>query len=109
MEPVGITNACTSVVVRNRRSRIVMVHSAIAPRGFSDGGASGKEDCGDDAESWSASSPSNGGSSNGGYSTALTSWDPSPGGFCGVTGFILTTAGDKSALGAQPDAGQTSR
>ena len=35
MEPVGITNACTSVVVRNSSSRMVMVHSAMVPRGIS--------------------------------------------------------------------------
>src|ERR1019366_1109730 len=35
IEPVGITNACTSVVVPNRRRMMVTVHSAINPRGGS--------------------------------------------------------------------------
>src|SRR5258708_4993966 len=35
MEPVGMTKACTSVVVPNSRSRMVMAHSAIVPRGGS--------------------------------------------------------------------------
>ncbi len=41
MEPVGITYACTSVVVRNSSSRMVMVHSAIVLRGRSRKGSSG--------------------------------------------------------------------
>ena len=32
MEPVGITNACTSVVVPNSSRMTVMVHSATKPR-----------------------------------------------------------------------------
>src|SRR5579862_5076405 len=35
MEPVGITNACTRVVVPNSSKIIVTVHSAIKPRGGS--------------------------------------------------------------------------
>ncbi len=35
MEPVGITKACTKVVVPNSNSRMVMVHSAMVPRGGS--------------------------------------------------------------------------
>src|SRR5579883_3447937 len=35
MDPVGMTNACTSVVVPNSSNRMVMAHSAIAPRGGS--------------------------------------------------------------------------
>src|SRR5208282_1313422 len=35
MEPVGITKACTRVVVPNNSSRMVMVHSAMVPRGGS--------------------------------------------------------------------------
>src|ERR1700691_3372835 len=35
MEPVGITNACTSVVVPKSRRIMVTVHSAIKPRGGS--------------------------------------------------------------------------
>jgi hypothetical protein len=36
MDPVGITNAWTSVVVPNSRRMIVTVHSAINPRGGSE-------------------------------------------------------------------------
>src|SRR6266850_5211155 len=36
IDPVGITKACTSVVVPKSSSRIVMVHSAMVPRGTSD-------------------------------------------------------------------------
>src|SRR5216684_3244635 len=36
IEPVGITKAWTRVVVPKSRSRIVMVHSAMVPRGWSD-------------------------------------------------------------------------
>src|SRR5690242_16777144 len=36
MEAVGMTNACTNVVVPNSKSRMVTAHSAIAPRGGSD-------------------------------------------------------------------------
>src|SRR5215469_3720449 len=32
MEPVGMTKACTSVVVPNRRRMMVTVHSAMNPR-----------------------------------------------------------------------------
>src|SRR6266581_4939739 len=39
MEPVGMTNACTRVVVRNSSSRTVMVHSAMVPRGGSPAGS----------------------------------------------------------------------
>ena len=35
MEPVGMTNACTSVVVPNKRRMMVTVHSAMKPRGGS--------------------------------------------------------------------------
>src|SRR5438045_6312889 len=35
IEPVGITNACTSVVVPNRSRMIVTVHSAMTPLGMS--------------------------------------------------------------------------
>src|SRR5258708_18359263 len=35
MDPVGMTNACTSVVVPNRSRMMVTVHSAITPRGMS--------------------------------------------------------------------------
>src|SRR5579871_6445576 len=35
MEPVGITKACTNVVVPNSNRRMVMVHSAIVPLGGS--------------------------------------------------------------------------
>ncbi len=35
MDPVGITKACTREVVPNNSSRMVMVHSAIVPRGGS--------------------------------------------------------------------------
>src|SRR5277367_4034498 len=35
MDPVGMTNACTNVVVPNSRSRMVMAHSAMVPRGGS--------------------------------------------------------------------------
>ncbi len=35
MEPVGITNACTSVVVRNSSSRMVITHSDKVLRGNS--------------------------------------------------------------------------
>ena len=35
IEAVGMTNACTIVVVPNSSSRMVTVHSAIAPRGGS--------------------------------------------------------------------------
>src|SRR5512142_967027 len=41
MEPVGITYACTRVVVRNSSSRRVMVHSAMVLRGRSRCGSSG--------------------------------------------------------------------